>query len=174
MNWVNPKSRYAHLLNHMKVANAILLIILVVSSCKQKETTQPESVTAHQDTDSAITDPADAFAQQDDWDYQSLYGIYLHESNTQGFTAILEILPQGNDLTFSLSVKQRNCSGQAAGSIGMAIHTETEYAGFFDNPDCRLEFLFNLKQQAIRLQEIGFCRLHENGCDFSGAYIKKR
>lgn len=160
----------------MKRINTFLLIILTVASCKQKETTQSESIETQESVDSTILEPTDAdvFAPQNDWDYQSLYGLYLHESNTQGFTAILEILPQGNDLTFSLSVEQNNCTGKADGSIGMAIHTETEYAGFFDNPDCRMEFLFNLKQQSIRLQEVGFCRLHENGCDFSGVYIKKR
>ena len=160
----------------MKRINTLLLIILIIASCKQKETTQPESVQTQPNADSTALESTDAdvFAPQNDWDYQSLYGIYLHESNTQGFTAILEILPQGNDLTFSLSVEQNNCTGKAEGSIGMAIHTETEYAGFFDNPDCRMEFIFNLKQQSIRIQEVGFCRLHENGCDFSGTYIKKR
>jgi hypothetical protein len=160
----------------MKRINTLLLIILIIASCKQKETTQPESVQAQPSADSTTLESTDAdvFAPQNDWDYQSLYGIYLHESNTQGFTAILEILPQGNDLTFSLSVEQNNCTGKAEGSIGMAIHSETEYAGFFDNPDCRMEFIFNLKQQSIRIQEVGFCRLHENGCDFSGTYIKKR
>ena len=160
----------------MKRINTLLLIILIIASCKQKETTQPESVQTQPNADSTALESTDAdvFAPQNDWDYQSLYGLYLHESNTQGFTAILEILPQGNDLTFSLSVEQNNCTGKAEGSIGMAIHTETEYAGFFDNPDCRMEFIFNLKQQSIRIQEVGFCRLHENGCDFSGTYIKKR
>ncbi len=160
----------------MKRINTLLLIILIIASCKQKETTQPESIETQPSADSTTLESTDAdvFAPQNDWDYQTLYGIYLHESNTQGFTAILEVLPQGNDLTFSLSVEQNNCTGKAEGSIGMAIHTETEYAGFFDNPDCRMEFIFNLKQQSIRLQEVGFCRLHENGCDFSGVYIKKR
>jgi|SRR5690606_33818890 len=160
----------------MKSINTFLLIILIIASCKQKETTQPESIETQPSADSTTLESTDAdvFAPQNDWDYQSLYGLYLHESNTQGFTAILEILPQGNDLTFSLSVEQNNCTGKAEGSIGMAIHTETEYAGFFDNPDCRMEFIFNLKQQSIRIQEVGFCRLHENGCDFSGVYIKKR
>jgi hypothetical protein len=160
----------------MKRINTFLLIILIIASCKQKETTQPESIETQPSADSTTLESTDAdvFAPQNDWDYQTLYGIYLHESNTQGFTAILEILPQGNDLTFSLSLEQNNCTGKAEGSIGMAIHTETEYAGFFDNPDCRMEFIFNLKQQSIRLQEVGFCRLHENGCDFSGVYIKKR
>jgi hypothetical protein len=160
----------------MKRINTLLLIILIIASCKQKETTQPESIETQPSADSTTLESTDAdvFAPQNDWDYQSLYGLYLHESNTQGFTAILEILPQGNDLTFSLSVEQNNCTGKTEGSIGMAIHTETEYAGFFDNPDCRMEFIFNLKQQSIRIQEVGFCRLHENGCDFSGVYIKKR
>jgi hypothetical protein len=158
----------------MKIVNTILVSILIVTSCKQEKSTQSESVTAYEEIDSIATDSRNAFAPQNDWDYQSLYGIYLHESNTQGFTAMLEILPQGNDLTFSLSVEQNNCTGKAEGSISMAIHTETEYAGFFDNPDCRMEFIFNLKQQSIRIQEVGFCRLHENGCDFSGVFIKKR
>lgn len=157
----------------MKILNSIILIFLIAVSCKQKEKTQPESV-SNQHSDSTHAAPNDATILTDEWDYQSLYGIYLHESNTQGFTAMLEIIPQGNDLSFSLSVTQNNCTGQAEGNIGMAVHDETEYAGFFNNPDCRIEFLFNLKQQSIRLQEVGFCRLHENGCEFSGVYIKKR
>ena len=160
----------------MKRLYTLFLIILTVASCKQKETIPSESIEAQESVDSTIVEATDAdvFAPQNDWDYQSLYGLYLHESNTQGFTAILEIFPQGNDLIFSLSVEQNSCTGKAEGSIGMAIHTENEYAGFFDNPDCRMEFIFYLKQQSIRLQEVGFCRLHENGCDFSGIYLKKR
>lgn len=159
----------------LRIITTICLILSVAFSCKQKEVTQPDpDETDYEETDSTATDLKDAFELQDDWDYQSLYGIYLHESNTKGFTAILEILPDGNDLTFSLSVKQSGCNGQADGVIGMAIHTKTEYAGFFDNPECRMEFLFNLTQQSVRLEEVGFCRLHERGCNFNGVYIKKQ
>ncbi|MBX2955460.1 MAG: hypothetical protein KF846_04860 [Cyclobacteriaceae bacterium] len=154
----------------------VALLILLLTSCSSKPTEESYSANEVNDqSDTALTDPEYApYELLDTWDYSNLYGFYLHEGNMKGFTAYIEILPEGNDLSFSLTLTQNSCTGQAEGSIGMAIHTETEYGGFYDNADCRMEFVFNLVENTIRIQEIGPCRLHEMDCSFNGTYFKKK
>jgi len=161
----------------MKYSVLLLLPILAYTGCTNKkasdEPVQTDEVVEQTDTISSM-DEYIIHEDNDGWDYRQLYGQYLHESNMKGFTAYLEILPAGNDLTFSLTLTQNSCTGQAEGSIGMAIHDETEYGGFYDNADCRMEFVFNLLEYTIRIQEVGPCRLHEMGCSFNGVYYKKK
>ncbi|HRJ28998.1 MAG TPA: hypothetical protein PLV21_09380 [Cyclobacteriaceae bacterium] len=156
--------------------NAVLFFILLLTGCSSKSTEESHSAPdAYDQADSSLSDQEDtAYEKHDDWDYSELYGLYLHEGNMKGFTAYLEILPEGNDLSFSLTLTQNSCTGKAEGSIGMAIHTETEYGGFYDNADCRMEFVFNLGEHTIRIQEVGPCRLHEMSCSFNGTYFKKK
>ncbi|MBX2967026.1 MAG: hypothetical protein KF845_12850 [Cyclobacteriaceae bacterium] len=156
----------------IKTLVPVFLIFAIAVSCSRQDKAQ-EQPQDEQPTESAPVKPDDALMLHHDYDIKPLYGVYLHESNTTGFTAILEIIPSGNDLSFSLSVKQNNCTGQAEGDIGIGVYTETEYAGFSDNLDCRMEFLFNLTRQSIRLQEVGHCTLHESGCSFNGVYVKR-
>lgn len=153
-----------------------LFFILLLAGCSSKSTEENYSANHTDDeTDSTLTHlENNAYEKHDNWDYSKLYGVYLHESNMKGFTAYLEILPEGNDLSFSLTLTQNSCTGQAEGTIGMAIHAETEYGGFYDNADCRMEFVFNLGENTIRIQEVGPCRLHEMGCSFNGTYYKKK
>lgn len=150
-----------------------LILLLGCGPSREKEA-QAEEENVAEDTEEIIPD-TDDFMESEKifWDYSELYGIYHHESNASGFSATLEIQPEGNDLTFSLSVKQQSCTGLAEGTIGMAVHSENEYAGFYDNPECRMEFYFNLNMKTIRIQEIGLCRLHESGCNFEGVYLRK-
>lgn len=158
----------------MKLA-APLFIFFLTAGCSNKpieESNQTEFVDEQPDSISENHERS-SYEIIDTWDYSNLYGLYLHESNMKGFTAILEILPAGNDLSFSLTLTQNACTGMAEGSIGMAIHSETEYGGFYDNADCRMEFIFNLQENTIRVQEVGPCRLHETGCSFNGTYFKK-
>lgn len=160
----------------MKFSACILIPILTFAGCTKKASDEPlQSNDADEYADTTLSmDEHIIHEETDRWDYRQLYGQYLHESNMKGFTAYLEILPAGNDLTFSLSLTQNSCTGQAEGSIGMAIHDEKEYGGFYDNADCRMEFIFNLQENTIRIQEVGACRLHEMGCSFNGVYYKKR
>ncbi len=153
-----------------------IFIYLLTAGCSTKsaeESSQTESISEQPGSISENNENT-TYEITDNWDYSELYGIYLHESNMKGFTAYLEILPEGNDLSFSLTLTQNSCTGQAEGSIGMAIHDETEYGGFYDNADCRMEFVFNLQENTIRIQEVGPCRLHEMGCSFNGTYFKKK
>jgi len=152
----------------------ILLMAFGLFGCQSKQNTDNE-IDNETTKESLVVEPdADEFiAKNNDWDYQPLYGAYLHESNTKGFTGILDITAEGNDLTFSLSVQKQECSGQINGTIGMAIHNENQYAGFYDNADCRMEFIFNLSDNSIRITEVGICRLLEGGCRFGGTYRKK-
>ncbi|MCK6618363.1 MAG: hypothetical protein L6Q51_12045 [Cyclobacteriaceae bacterium] len=106
--------------------------------------------------------------------YENLYGHYIHESNTQGFTALLELLPQGNDLSFTISLLQSSCESSLNGTIGMVYHGEDEYAGFFDSEPCRLAFNFFLAENKIRIDEIGICQVHPTGCSFGGTYVKRK
>ena len=110
----------------------VALLILLLTSCSSKPTEESYSANEVNDqSDTALTDPEYApYELLDTWDYSNLYGFYLHGGNMKGFTAYIEILPEGNDLSFSLTLTQNSCTGQAEGSIGMAIHTETEYGGF--------------------------------------------
>lgn len=158
----------------MKLAVTFFILLLAIGcsnkaaeeSVQTNDTNQQDSVSENQKNT--------AYEITDSWDYSKLYGVYLHEGNMKGFTAYLEILPEGNDLSFSLTLTQNSCTGKAEGSIGMAIHTETEYGGFYDNADCRMEFVFNLGEHTIRIQEVGPCRLHEMSCSFNGTYFKKK
>lgn len=154
----------------------VIILSLFVTGCSPKPTTETypaDTIGDEQQPDSVLTDPG-VYETEDNWDYSHLYGVYLHESNMKGFTAYLEIMPEGNDLSFSLSLKQNSCAGQAAGSVGMAIHGKTEYGGFYNHTDCRMEFIFNLVENTIRIQEVGPCTLHETGCSFNGTYFKKK
>lgn len=144
-----------------------LLLIGCTPSAKQESSTQDEPT----EVDAGENPFGESLSR--DWDYQPLYGTYLHESNTKGFSGILQIEPEGNDLSFSLSVRQTGCSGTAEGLIGMAVFTDHEYAGFVDQTNCRMEFIFNRLNQTVRIQEIGLCTLHESGCSFNGTYIKQ-
>ena len=161
-------------LNFSTILFLIIVIFLTQSGCQtKKEDSRSEDYALSEDVDTVSTNK-DFYATKDDWDYQKLYGVYHHESNTKGFNAVLEIRPEGNDLTFSLSVSKQSCTTQIDGSIGIAFHSEKEYAGFYDNPDCRMEVMFYLKSNSIRIQEIGFCTLHEGGCSFTGIYVMKK
>lgn len=156
----------------MKYLTIIGIFISLGCQSKKDNTSDIEEIVAEDEV--SETDQDDFYESENtEWDYQPLYGSYVHESNTTGFSANLEIIPEGNDLSFSLSVKQPACTGQATGIIGLAIYSENEYAGFYNNANCRMEFQFNLVGKTIRVTEIGICSIHEAGCSFSGVYRKQ-
>ncbi|MFN3841598.1 MAG: hypothetical protein ACK4RF_12905 [Cyclobacteriaceae bacterium] len=143
-----------------------LLCILACTKTSSDQSTREE--VPREDTEELTT------TDDQPRDYTELYGQYLHESNSKGFTAILELNPQGNDLAFTLSLTQGKCEAKADGIIGMIYHGENEYAGFFDSDACRLSFNFFLIENQIRVDEIGVCRAHSLGCSFAGVYVKKK
>jgi len=156
----------------------LITILLLLLGCQSKKTDDVQENTiesAEAATDTMTYEPVEEFSlpEKTDWDYQQLYGHYNHESNSPGFSAWIEIRPEGNDVSFTLSITQNACSGQADGIIGIAVFTENEYSGFYDNADCRMEITFSPQQKTIRIQEVGMCSLRERGCSFDGVYIRK-
>jgi hypothetical protein len=107
-----------------------------------------------------------------EWDYTTFYGVYQHESNTTGFNASMELTPQGDDIQFNLTLSQANCQTTLTGTIGILDHGELEYIGFYDNENCRLQFVLVLQEKRVRVQEVTLCTLHPAGCSFEGSYVK--
>lgn len=175
MGGIGKTDNYVERLRIVLLRHAWLILIIGLSDCKtdkpQDEAIQEESTL---ETDSVIQDDDFVIADETTWSLQPVYGHYENESNSTGFFAQLDLEPEGNDLAFSLSVRQSGCDGKANGTIGMIVFSENEYAGFFDNDDCRLEFIFNLKENSVRIQEVGFCRLRASGCNFAGTYRKRQ
>lgn len=158
--------------------NSVLLFTLLISvNCQSRksETIQSDEPGAEKIEEiKEDIDNEEYYADENEsLDYQELYGHYIHESNTTGFNGNLEILPEGNDLYFSLTVKKQDCTSQASGVIGIAMGSATEFAGFYDNADCRMEFIFNRAGKTIRIREIGICTIYEGRCSFTGTYNKK-
>jgi len=102
--------------------------------------------------------------------YHAVYGLYQHESNGQGFSSALEIKPMGNDLQFMLSVQQAGCNWQLQGTLAMMYHLQTEYAGFYDSPTCRLVFTFFLPAKEVRIETAGICVTLPPRCSLGGVY----
>lgn len=146
-----------------------IIFLLLTMACQSGSTNEEQKVEA---ADSARTATHDE--QELPVNYDNLYGQYLHESNTNGFTALLELKPQGNDLSFTLSLLHSTCDATLDGAIGMVYHGNEEYAGFFDSEPCRLAFNFFHLENKVRIDEIGVCRTHPVGCSFGGTYIKKK
>jgi hypothetical protein len=150
----------------------LLSIVWIASlACQPGGKTEKDSKTQAEPADTVFS--ATGKMDTSNWDYSGLYGTYLHEGNTKGFTAILELTPQGNDLSFTLRTLQGNCEASLDGTIGMIYHGEDEYAGFFDSEPCRLAFNFFINENKIRVDEIGLCRAHPPGCSFAGTYGKR-
>ncbi|MCU0396533.1 MAG: hypothetical protein MUC73_00385 [Cyclobacteriaceae bacterium] len=149
--------------------------LLLLVACQSKPSETQSELDIQSEPDSVIQDNEFELPPKTDWNYEILYGHYEHESNTRGFNSFVEIRPEGNDVWFDLSVNNQSCTGQASGFIGIALRTDNEYAGFYENNDCRLEFYFNIIEKTIRIEEVGFCKLHETGCGFAGVYrqVKK-
>lgn len=106
--------------------------------------------------------------------YTQFAGIYDHESNTQGFSAVLNVTESGNDLSFTLSVSQGSCKGEVEGKIIMLSHEENYYTGFYEQTKCPLQFMLTLRDNKIDIKEINLCQLHESSCTFEGVYSKRK
>lgn len=149
----------------------LLLIVLLLHACKEKE--KPENA----DNQSIEIDSAEDYFQSEDeknYDYARFRGIYDHESRTGGFSAVLAVNENGNDLSFTISVAQGNCKGEAEGAIFMMSHETNYYVGFYQLENCQLQFTFLLQEDKIDVKEINICRLHEGSCTFEGSYAKRK
>jgi hypothetical protein len=157
--------------NRIRITLLFQILVILITACSSKPAGQVETVDREIVNDDSI-DTSESFELPDktNWNYTELYGVYEHESNGKGFTAVATVRPEGNDVWIDITVKRPSCSGQADGLVGIAVANENEYAGFIDLADCRMEVYFNRVNKTIRIQEIGYCRLYEPGCSFAGTY----
>ncbi len=149
-----------------------LFIVLILACCKEKS---QEKNTDYQAV--AIDSTAEFYEHEGDeksYDYARFRGIYDHESRTGGFSAVLAVTENGNDLSFTISVAQGNCKGEAEGAIFMMSHEANYYVGFYQLENCRLQFTFMLQENKIDVKEINMCSLHEGSCTFEGSYAKRK
>lgn len=149
------------------------LIVFILFGCTAKNPDKPVNEL------SVPVDSATEFYKQDeteeDFDYSRFEGIYDHESSTTGFSAILTITENGNDLSFTLSVAQGSgCKGEAKGAVFMMSHEPNFYVGFYEAENCQLQFSFMLQEDNIDIKEINLCELHESNCWFEGSYAKRK
>lgn len=151
---------------------SFFLLCLLLAGCtgkKSPENTRPEAI----EVDSAN----DFYEQPYDktvYTYKILRGIYDHESTTRGFSAVLTLAEDGNDLSFTLSVLQGSCNGQAEGKITVVSHEENYHVGFFDSDQCPLQFTLLFSDEKIDIKEVSLCRLHGSNCSFEGTYVKRK
>lgn len=145
-------------------------LLICCSGKPSPEATENEAV----EIDSAKEFYAEEAEDKTVYDYRSFQGIYDHESTTRSFSAILTIEESGNDLSFTLSVSQGSCKGEALGKITIVSHEENYHAGFFELDECPMQFSLMLKEEKIDVKEINLCRLHESNCAFEGTYVKRK
>jgi hypothetical protein len=150
----------------------IFIAGLLISACAGKNS---QDATDNQtvEVDSAseyYKDPQEEIV----YNYRAFAGIYDHESNTKGFTAVLNITESGNDLSFTISVSQGACKGEAEGKITMVSHDKNSHSGFYELSDCPLQFTFLVQENKIDVKEVSLCQLHESGCAFEGTYVKRK
>jgi len=149
----------------------LLCVLILLLGCQQK---QSKETSVEIDTTSIEATPQDAYEKpNNNYNYAEFFGTYDHESNTKGFTAMLVLRQNGNDVYFNASVAQGDCKGEMEGVIMMADRTETEYTGFYESDDCRLQFIFNRIEKKIDVKEISICHLLEQSCSFEGVYLKR-
>lgn len=151
---------------------ALIFLIGLTTGCVKKNKNEKSAGSAVE-----IDSMKDFYEQPDDktvYDYQRFAGIYDHESTTKGFTAVLVITENGNDLSFELSVAQAGCKGEAKGNMVMVSHEKTYYVGFYEVDECPLQFTLMLTENKIDIKEVNLCRMHEANCAFEGAYIKRK
>ncbi len=161
----------------IRTINSILIILPIlltglVAGCGEKKKDEKSAGSAVE-----IDSTKDFYEQPDNktvYDYQRFAGIYDHESTTKGFTAVLVITENGNDLSFELSVAQAGCKGEAKGNMVMVSHEKTYYVGFYEVDECPLQFTLMLTETKIDIKEVNLCRMHEANCAFEGAYIKRK
>jgi hypothetical protein len=149
----------------------IFCVLFLFLSCQQKQSAE---VLTKPDTVAIEVTPEDAFGKpENNYDYTQLFGVYDHESTTKGFSAVLSLRQNGNDLYFTSSVVQGGCKGETEGVILMLDQNQNYYSGFYESEDCRLQFTFILAEKKVDVKEVSLCKFLESGCSFEGTYLKR-
>jgi hypothetical protein len=149
-----------------------LCVLILFSGCRQKLSVE---VSTTPDTAAIEVTSEDAYEKpENNYDYRELFGVYDHESTTNGFSAVLSLRQNGNDLYFSVSVAQGSCKGETEGVVLMLEENQNYYSGFYESDNCRLQFTFIPAEKKVDIKEVSICRLLEGGCSFEGGYLKRR
>lgn len=148
----------------------ILCALVLLAGCQQKQSQESIVETV---PDSVEVTLEDAYEDTTTYNYQEFFGSYDHESNAKGFTAMLVLRQNGNDLYFIASVSQGSCKAEMEGVVMMAEHNELDYMGFYESDDCRLQFILNRPEKKVDIKEISICHLLEQGCSVEGVYVKR-
>jgi hypothetical protein len=149
------------------------VLIIILMSCGQKQSS--EAITTSDTTSNEVV-PEDAFEKEDQLqiDYKRFFGVYDHESSTTGFSAVLALRQNGNDMYFNISVAQGSCKGETEGVVVIIEQTEAYLSGFYEADNCRLQFTFQRTENKVDVKEITLCQLLGGGCSYEGTYVKRK
>ena len=149
----------------------VLAILFTTCAVKKDEQAVDEKVTVEGSDVDADSSSAYPVLPETDWDFTGLYGVYIHEGSSGGYSATLILEPQGLNIAFTLvSSKGETCRGEASGNIAMVDHKEYYDTGYWVSEDCKLEFIFRHQDKKVDVKEIHLCTLHEQSCSFEGTY----
>ena len=149
----------------------IILLFLIAVACGKKP--QPELMTHAEDTIAEKVSPEDSYEATDSlFNYHDFYGIYDHESNTNGFGGVLSLRQNGNNLYFTLSVVQGSCKKETEGAVLILPSTDQFPMGFYQSDDCKLQFTFMKVEKKVDVKVINFCGLE--GCSYEGVYSVRK
>lgn len=151
----------------------VLAFIILLSACQQRQPPAEDQTVAKSDSVPEVT-PQDAYEKdKTKYTYTEFYGVYDHESTTKGFSAVLTLRQNGNDLYFTASVSQGECKAEIEGVVMMVDHAENYYSGFYESEDCRLQFTLTGTERKIDIKEISLCKMYGENCSFEGTYLKR-
>lgn len=145
----------------------LAFFLITLFSCKPQPKEEPL-----QQADSATQEIIHQTETQ--FDYTPIYGVYDHESTTEGFGAVVSIRQEGFNLYFTLSVSQGSCKSETEGVVTMVEHTKNYYTGFYNFDKCPLQFTFYPTQQKVDVKEVSLCTVHSGGCNYEGVYLKRK
>lgn len=148
----------------------IFFFMVLLVSCQQK---QREESPAQVEADSVTQEDMYEGPEQT-FDYSQFYGIFDHESSTKGFSAVLVLEQNGNDLYFHATVTSQLCNGEMEGVVMMEGQAEEFPLGFFDSEDCKLQFTFSPAEKKVDIKEVAICRSLGPNCSFEGTFVRRK
>lgn len=147
-----------------------IFIASLLVGCDAKQHVEENQSQA--DTAAAEVTSEDAYVKKDsDFDWLEFYGVFDHESTTNGFSAVLSLKQNGRDLYFTISIAQGSCKKETEGVVMIVESTEEFPTGFYQSDNCRLQFTFAKADKKVDIKEVPFCGI--DGCSFEGTYKKR-
>lgn len=149
--------------------HAYLFFIILLFSCEKKQRPEPvESVPDSTAESITIEDPEKVYHDQD------FFGVYDHESTSTGFSGVLSLRQNGNDMYFTVSIAHGTCKGETEGVVFILERNDNSYSGFYESENCRLLFNFIRAEKKVDIKEVTVCTMLGNNCSYEGAYIKRK